>query len=331
MSDPSPLFASFSQARVLVIGDLMLDRYWWGSVDRISPEAPVPVVNLEKASCSAGGAANVATNAASLGACTAVVGLVGRDETGGQIISELAQAGVDVEGVVISEGICSTVKTRIVAHSQHVVRVDQDSRGGLEPADERELFESVKTRIGQADVVIVSDYAKSVVSDRLLEMLFKEAGSIGVRVLVDPKGLDYSRYKGADLLTPNRREAAESCGLDPTNSSSADRAGVSLIATGFFGSVLVTQGERGMTLFRAEGPSVHFNSSARQVYDVTGAGDTVIASLGVCLSAGTDLVTACGVANIAAGIVVEQVGTTTIKLGDLRRALGSTELDDQTR
>ena len=314
------ILEKFSRLNILVIGDVILDRYWWGDVSRISPEAPVPVVRLKNTTLAAGGAANVAANIAGLGATPILVGIVGDDEGAQQFPDVLGGANVSSGHLVRDLHRPTTVKTRIIAHSHHVVRVDQEHADGISIETENAIVEKLKTEIARADAIAVSDYAKGMLTPRVLRDLFQIAGESGKPVLVDPKGKDYSKYKGAALLTPNRREAAEACNFEDQGDV-VGRAGSKLMNELDLDALLVTEGEEGMTLFRRSHPSIRMAAEAREVYDVTGAGDTVIATLAVAIGAGADIEQAARIANVAAGLVVEQVGTTAVTLSGLEAAL----------
>lgn len=314
------ILEKFSRLNILVIGDVILDRYWWGDVSRISPEAPVPVVRLQNTTLAAGGAANVAANIAGLGATPILVGIVGNDDGAQQFPDVLSGANVSADHLVRDAARPTTVKTRVIAHSHHVVRVDQEHADGISAETERAIIEKLRAEIARADAIAVSDYAKGMLTDRVLAELFRMAGESGKPVLVDPKGKDYLKYKGAALLTPNRREAAEACNFEDQGDV-VDRAGARLMSELGLDALLVTEGEEGMTLFRKSQASIRMAAEAREVYDVTGAGDTVIATLAVAIGAGADVETAARLANIAAGLVVEQVGTTAVTLSGLAAAL----------
>jgi rfaE bifunctional protein kinase chain/domain len=312
---------AFSKAKVLVVGDVMLDRYWWGSVSRISPEAPVPVVRMDRTTLAPGGAANVAVNVAGLGAQAMLVGIIGEDTEADLLPEMLSTFGVSDDHLVRIPGRHTTTKTRIIAHSQQVARIDQETTANLPQAAERSLLDKLTTLIEKADAVVISDYAKGLLSDTLLRSVIELSNQLDTPVLVDPKGKDYSKYRGASLLTPNRREAADACGLEESDQEVVDIAGKKLLDELDLESVLITQGEDGMTLFRPDVEPHHLNTLAREVYDVTGAGDTVIACLGVAIGAGANLETAAEIANTAAGFVVEQVGTTAITIDHLREGM----------
>jgi rfaE bifunctional protein kinase chain/domain len=312
---------NIAKAKILVVGDVMLDRYWWGNVTRISPEAPVPIVHLTKSSLAPGGAANVAVNIAGLGATPILIGAVGKDSEADQLRKILKENSVSDEYLIEIEDRPTTVKTRIIAHSQQVARVDSEVIEEIAENEIPKLKEAICRGIEMADAVVVSDYAKGVLTPSLLSAIFENCGQADKKVLVDPKGKNYSKYRGATLLTPNRREAAEACNLEDGQTDVVERAGRKLIDEHQFSSVLITRGEEGMTLFLNGSSPIHFKAMAREVYDVTGAGDTVIATLAASVASGAVLEDAAKLANIAAGLVVEQVGTTAVKLSDLRLAL----------
>ncbi|MBE7516516.1 MAG: D-glycero-beta-D-manno-heptose-7-phosphate kinase [Chloracidobacterium sp.] len=304
--------ASFSGKRVAVIGDVILDRYWWGDVSRISPEAPVPVVRLGTMSDNAGGAANVAANIAGLGAEAILIGAVGDDDAG-NLLRGLIRSTTRVEPRLFEiSGRPTTVKTRIVANHQHVVRVDNESTDPVEEISE----DDVHAAIHNADVIVISDYAKGFLTGAVLSYIFKAAGDRFV--IVDPKSSDLSRYYGANLITPNAKEAEAATGMTDTAS-----AGEALIAEGNFKAALITEGERGMTLFEQGSETFHLDASALEVFDVTGAGDTVVATLAAATAAGIPLRKAAELANIAAGIAVSHVGTTVVSEDMLRAAMAA--------
>lgn len=324
----------FSKPRILVVGDVMLDRYWWGSVNRISPEAPVPVVRLDRTTMAPGGAANVAANIAGLGARSYLVGCVGRDNEAALLKQQLELLGVSTDHLTSLDHCSTSVKTRVIAHSQQVVRVDQEFEGGMDRGEELQISQSIAPLVESADIVLISDYAKGVLTEHVLATVFSAASKVGIPVLVDPKGKSYSRYLGASMLTPNRREAAEACNLEEDIPDLVNIAGNRLLNELQLDALLITQGEHGMTLFEKENGAFSFSANAREIYDVTGAGDTVLACLGVALASGFSRVDAARLANIAASLVVEQVGTTAItadRLEDgLRNAQGADTISTST-
>lgn len=308
---------AFKGSEVLVVGDVMLDRYWWGDVNRISPEAPVPVVRMRSTSLAAGGAANVAANIAGLGGIPYLIGVVGDDAEGNLLPDILLTAGVSGDHLVRLAGRPTTVKTRLVAHGQHVARVDQESDDELSADHVETVNMAISEIIEKCRVVVVSDYAKGLLTDAVLSHVISTARDLGRPVLVDPKGKNYQKYAGATLLTPNKREALDACGLDDGPEELVDAAGKDLMERLSLDSILITQGEKGMTLFETGKSPFHLHARARKVYDVTGAGDTVIATIAVALAGGMSLPDAASIANIAAGLVVETVGTSSIKLSEL--------------
>lgn len=321
MHNIKDLIEKFSGVKVLIVGDVMLDRYWWGNVSRISPEAPVPVVKLERTSAAAGGAANVAANVVGLGAQSFLVGLVGNDSEAGILKEILSKSNIAADYLISTDNRPTAVKTRIIAHSQQVVRVDDENITPITENEADRIFGQMENVFDAADIVIISDYAKGLLVENLLTRLITKCGSEKKKILVDPKGKDYTKYRGATLLTPNQKEAADACGFEDYEENSVERAGKTLLEKFSAESVLITQGEKGMTLFQSDGKTHRFDALARNVYDVTGAGDTVIAALAVAIGAGLDFVEAAEIANIAAGLVVEQVGTTAVTLEMLESAL----------
>ena len=317
----SSILDNFHNTTVAVIGDVMLDRYWWGSVSRISPEAPVPVVKIERMTLAAAGEANVAANIAAYGANCILVGVVGDDDAASQIRQVLKECGISDQNLVTAAGRPSTVKTRLVAHSQQVARIDQEDEMSCSHDVESEILDQVVLAVSAANVVVLSDYAKGILSDRVISFAIECAKEAGVKVLVDPKGKVYEKYRGASLLTPNRREAAEAVNLDENASDLVQTAGIRLLESVDVDALLITEGSDGMSLFRKGEPSVHLPALARAVFDVTGAGDTVIATLATSLGSGADLESAAKLANIAAGLVVERSGTTTLTLAELKQHL----------
>jgi D-beta-D-heptose 7-phosphate kinase/D-beta-D-heptose 1-phosphate adenosyltransferase len=315
------ILENFSKVKVLVFGDVMLDRYWWGSVERISPEAPVPVVRLDKTTLIAGGAANVAANVAGLGAKPFLVGVVGDDKEAKSFPEILAKSNIPSEHLIEIKDRQTTVKTRVIAHSQQIVRLDQETSESLNNAEENLVWLKLEKLFDEIEIIIVSDYAKGVLTENLLSRLITTAKEKNIKLLVDPKGKNYLKYKGATLLTPNKREAAEACKLEENGQTLVEVAGNQLISEIETDAILITKGEEGMTLFEKHKNPLNLKALARDVYDVTGAGDTVIATLAVAIGAGASLAKAAELANISAGIVVEQIGTTAIKFEELKEAV----------
>jgi rfaE bifunctional protein kinase chain/domain len=291
--------------RLLVVGDVMLDRYWFGDVDRISPEAPVPVVRVGRTEERLGGAANVARNIAAIGAAAGLLSVVGEDEAATRIQELLIADGIDAQ-LHRDPGLATTIKLRVIGRQQQLLRIDFETEPGHDVLMSK--LADFEARLATADLVILSDYGKGGLKH--IERMIKAARAAGKPVLVDPKGDDYSRYRGATLLTPNRSEFREVAGRW---SSEADLTGRAQKLRSELGldALLITRSEEGMTLYR-ENQRVHVPAFAREVYDVSGAGDTVIAVLGVMLAAGSDFTDAVSMANKAAGIVVGKLGTAVV-------------------
>ena len=306
---------------VVIVGDVMLDRYWWGTVSRLSPEAPVPVVHRQRTTVAPGGAANVAANVHTLGGLPRLVGLVGRDAAAEELRQALAGHGIDPGGLVTDPERPTTVKTRIVAHSQHVVRVDEEDRRSISASVASALEARVVPLLRQGVTVVLSDYAKGCLGVDLLARLIAQARRQGCRIVVDPKGGDYDRYVGASVICPNRSEAFAATGLGADDADATARAGTRLLERVATDAVVITLGEAGLMLFERGRSPVSVVARARAVFDVTGAGDTVIATMALALAAGVSLESAARVANIAAGLAVERVGTTAVTADELRQAL----------
>ncbi len=298
--------------RILIVGDVMLDRYWFGEVSRISPEAPVPVVKVDRSEERPGGAANVARNAAALGARVALLSVVGTDDAGRSLERLLGESGIECS-LHQDAKLSTTVKLRVVARQQQLLRID------FENAPDHEVLEAkladFESRLAGCDVVILSDYGKGGLT-HITEMIVR-ARAAGKKVLVDPKGEDYARYAGATLLTPNRSELRQVVGSWRDEEELEQKAG-RLRAELNLEALLVTRSEEGMTLFTAAGRE-HVPAVAREVYDVSGAGDTVIATLAVMLGSGLSLPQAMQQANLAAGVVVGKLGTATCSLDELKQ------------
>lgn len=245
----------FSKVKVLIVGDVMLDRYQWGTVSRISPEAPVPVVKLEKTSVAAGGAANVAVNIVGLGAEAFLFGIVGTDDDSKVLSKVLDKSKINPKYLFQRENHSTTVKTRIVAHNQHIVRIDQENADSINEKETDRIFQSIDEVINKSDVVIISDYAKGLLTEDLLLRLITFCNQKNKKIFVDPKGKDYTKYKGATLLTPNQKEARDACNLEE-NDNSFEQAGKMLLEKCATEAILITQGEKGMTLFQKKMNSI---------------------------------------------------------------------------
>jgi D-glycero-beta-D-manno-heptose-7-phosphate kinase len=303
--------AQFAQTRLLVVGDVMLDRYWFGDSDRISPEAPVPVVQVAKVDERLGGAANVARNVAALGANTTLLGVVGEDEAGSRIGELLQQSGVNSQ-LEIDPQVPTTVKLRVIARQQQLIRLDFEESPS-QTALEQKLARFEKA-VSANDVVVLSDYGKGALSQ--VAAMIAYARSQNKTVLVDPKGEDYAKYQGATVITPNRSELRQVVGRWSSEADLTQRAQDLRSSLGIK-ALLLTRSEEGMSLFTDEGVS-HVRAQAREVFDVSGAGDTVIATLAVALAAQWPLDRAMALANRAGGIVVGKLGTATVTSEELQ-------------
>lgn len=311
----------FPLARILVLGDIILDEYLWGNVSRISPEAPVPVVDVQQETRMLGGAANVIHNLYTLGARPILCGVIGDDATGIELVEKIRASGLSTEGLHVESGRPTSMKTRVVAHNQQVVRFDKESRKELQPQTSKKLLEFVEKRLPDIDAVIVSDYGKGVVSGDVMKGLTRLTAAWNGVIGVDPKIGSFSYYHGVDVITPNHHEAGAYCGLEIDDRDSLVSAGRKMLETLECGAVLITQGRDGMTLFERDGEIQHIPTVAREVYDVTGAGDTVIATFCLGLASGLNMRSSAIISNFAAGIVVGEVGTSAVRAEDLKMAL----------
>ncbi len=317
------LVRRFAGTRVLVIGDLMLDQFVWGDVSRISPEAPVPIVRVRRQEARPGGAGNVVTNVVALGGRADVCGFVGRDPAGRALLAALAGAGGGLAGVIASTAVSTTSKTRVIAHQQQVVRFDHDGdHSGAPPRLARRLRLWIGRHARRFPVVVVSDYGKGVVTPELLLELAGLRARHRFAYVIDPKRPNFPHYRGASLVKPNLLEASVAAGVDIDDRPSLGEAGRRLLERWQADSILISRGEAGMTLFKPGARAQHFPIAAQEVYDVTGAGDTVLATCALALAVGGSFEEAAILANHAAGVVVGKVGTATVSARELTRALG---------
>jgi rfaE bifunctional protein kinase chain/domain len=318
------LIRRFRSVRVLVVGDLMLDQFVWGDVSRISPEAPVPIVRVSRQEARPGGAGNVVSNVLALGAAATACGIVGRDAAGRALLAALAAAGGGLGGVVASTALATTAKTRVIAHSQQVVRFDHDP--GDHPAAHgaaRRLLGWVRAHARRFSVVVVSDYGKGAVTPELLAELARLRARHGFAYLIDPKRPNFPHYRGASLVKPNLAEASLAAGIEIEDPASLEEAGRRLLGRWQADAVLISRGEAGMSLIKPRARARHFPTAAQEVYDVTGAGDTVLAVCALALAAGGTYEEAAMLANHAAGVVVGKVGTATTSARELAQALAA--------
>ena len=304
--------------RIVVLGDVMLDEFVWGDVTRISPEAPVPVVDIRRESVHLGGAANVLANLISLGSRGAVIGVTGDDAAGARLRGALRECNPDQADTLmpVDRSRPSTVKTRIIAHSQLVVRADREDRRPINRETEDQVISALRAALSDANALVVSDYDKGVVTPRILETILPEAYE-RVPVLIDPKIRNFASYKPATLVTPNHHEALRMTNLEEDSDAGLHQAAGRIREQLGCDAVLITRGDRGMMLLDGSGEPVYVKTAAREVYDVTGAGDTVIATLAAALAAGATTLESAHLANHAAGIVVGKVGTATATSDEL--------------
>ncbi len=311
----------FNRQTIVVLGDLMLDEFIWGEVRRISPEAPVPVVEVKRESWHLGGAGNVVSNLLALGAQAIPIGLIGDDLAGARLREAFNANQADTSGLVVDAARPTTRKTRIVAHSQQMLRTDREDRTPIHSANEAQVAAAFEQALTNATAVIISDYDKGLLTPRLLQMAIKRAQALGKPVCLDPKLKNFQHYRGVDVITPNQLEAERAANLEITDEASLRAVATSIRALLACKNVLITRGEHGMSLLAADDTLFHIPTVAREVYDVTGAGDTVIATLTLALAAGAPLHEAALIANHAAGVVVGKVGTATLTQTELLASL----------
>jgi len=315
-----PILNDITDARVLCVGDIMLDRFISGDVARISPEAPVPVLRIREETEMLGGVGNVARNLAGLGVRPALIATVGADVAGATVLEQLEVLGVEAGGLIGDSSRPTAIKTRYLAGNQQMLRADKEETGPLGPATADALVTAVKAALADCAVLVLSDYGKGVLGDGRAKALIDAAREAGKPVIVDPKGSDYGIYAGADVVTPNRKELSEAAGVAVGGVEDAVTAAQDLIGRHGFGAILVTLSQQGMVLVTADA-SLHVPAEAREVFDVSGAGDTVVATLAGALAAGAEMPDAVRLANAAAGIVVGKVGTAAVYAAELVSAL----------
>ncbi|HEY4744385.1 MAG TPA: bifunctional D-glycero-beta-D-manno-heptose-7-phosphate kinase/D-glycero-beta-D-manno-heptose 1-phosphate adenylyltransferase HldE [Desulfuromonadaceae bacterium] len=325
------LFNHIADIRCLVIGDLMLDEYLWGKAERISPEAPVQVVDVQREELRLGGAGNVANNLAALGAQVSVCSVVGEDENGTALIEALGRLAIAGDAIVHDPGRRTSRKTRVVAAHQQIVRIDRETRAPLSPDMEERICAWIAANAGTFGVILLSDYHKGVLTQRVIETAVAAARQSGVPILVDPKGSDFARYRGVTILTPNRKEAEIASGMAIRDPESLERAARVIMDSAGLEHLLITRSEEGMSLFSRSGEAVHIPTVAREVFDVSGAGDTVLASLAVGMAAGLEMGEAARLANTAAGIAVAKLGTSTVSPAEIIGAVAQTHRDSDSK
>lgn len=311
----------FAECRILVVGDLMVDAYLWGDAERISPEAPVQIVSVSSEEQTLGGAGNVISNLAALGANVSAVGVIGCGPDGQLVLKQLNALGVDTAGVIQDQQRPTTRKTRIIANHQHVLRFDREVKTEINRQIINQILHSAEKKIADTDLILVSDYGKGLISKALMKKLNSAAQKHGKLLIVDPQGLDYEKYAGASFITPNQRETALAAGIEIVDDQTLAEAARRLIEKTGIDKILVTCGKDGMVYFERNARPYRIGTKARQVFDVSGAGDTVLAVLGLGMAAGYSIREAVALANSAAGIVVGKVGTATVSNTELADSL----------
>jgi D-beta-D-heptose 7-phosphate kinase/D-beta-D-heptose 1-phosphate adenosyltransferase len=336
----SEILKRFTSSRVLVIGDLMLDESLWGHIQRISPEAPVPILNLERRGYTLGGAGNVVRNLKTLGADVVLLGVLGEDSTGCEILRLLEKLGVDADGVLRDPARMSSRKTRMISmeHNQQVFRMDEESTHPIDRDQEEAMLGRLEAILHGLDAILCSDYLKGVLTERMLQQIFRLARRRGVKVMVAPKDSNRNKYRGAGILVPNSVELARLTGVTLDSSGAwLNTAAAKVLCEMEIQTLLVTRGREGMSLFEVKAGAiqqVHIPTMARSVYDVTGAGDTALSAFTLAVAAGTDCETAARLANVAAGIVVGKRGTASATVHEIQermRELHPTEWREEER
>jgi len=313
--------------QALVIGDLMLDEYLWGRTERISPEAPVQVVDVAREDMRLGGAGNVLNNLVALGCRVHVVSVLGEDADGCLLRSLLEAKGIAVDGIFTASGRVTSRKTRVLASNQQMLRIDRESRESIDSGLAEQLVAHIRNVADRFQVILVSDYLKGVLTEPLLQAVIAIGRDKGIPVVVDPKGDDYRKYRGATLLTPNRKETQKASGVAITDEASLVQAGLTLRRNLDLDALVLTRSEEGMSLFLRDGRELHMPTEAREVFDVSGAGDTVLSLIGVGLAAGLSLEQAAAVSNLAAGVVVGKVGTSTVSPEEILQVASDAHAD----
>jgi rfaE bifunctional protein kinase chain/domain len=313
--------SKFKTRKIIVIGDVMLDKYIWGSVKRISPEAPVQVVDVARESYTAGGAANVAMNVAALGGKAEILGIVGNDPAKNSLLRLLEKKGIAVKGMITHAKKPTIQKVRIIAQNQQLLRVDYENKDYVSDKDEQKIIAYISKTIRNYDAVIVSDYAKGIITERVMKAIVKLAKECKKPLIVDPKPKHFAFYSGATLITPNTKEAYEAAAIDEAASERIIEVGEKLKKISG-SNILITRGEKGMSLFGLDNSVRHISTVAKEVYDVTGAGDTVVAAISLAIASGAELGEAAIIANHAAGITVGKVGTSTVSVDEIIGMMG---------
>lgn len=319
--------SKFETCHILVVGDLMIDEYLWGEVDRISPEAPVQVVSVQDEELTLGGSGNVVNNLVALGARVSAVGVTGAGSNGKLLRDMLDELGVDTRGVITEPNRSTTKKTRIIADHQQVLRIDKETKSNISHQTWETVAQAAENIIPEVDVVLISDYGKGLITGQLLSQLTRAARKHGKLTIADPKGLDFTKYSGVNVITPNKKEAALAAGVEIVDDPSLFEAGQRLLQKTGVDKLVITCGKEGMVYFEPQSQPQKISTTARQVYDVSGAGDTVLALLGLAVASGMSFKDGLTLANTGAGIVVGKVGTATVSKRELAAALQLTPDD----
>jgi len=329
--DIESFFTHARDVRALVIGDLMLDEYLWGKAERISPEAPVQVVDVIREDLRLGGAGNVVNNLIALGCRVAVCSVIGADDNGTLLCHVFSGMGVDTDAVFEDLERRTGKKTRVLAAHQQIVRIDRESKEQIPASFEDRIIAYLEREGASFQVFVVSDYLKGVLTSRVLQAVINTGKRLGIPVVIDPKGSDYSKYRGGTIITPNRKEAEQASGTAISDEASLCSAAEKLLADLELAALLITRSEAGMSLFSADGEALHIPTVAREVFDVTGAGDTVLAVLSLGLAVGLAMGDAARLANTAAGIVVGKLGTSTVSPDEIMAEVGRGHRDSDTK
>lgn len=310
----------FSKSKILIIGDVMLDKYYFGKVERISPEAPVPIVNIQQEESRLGGASNVANNIACLGGQTLLCGTIGHDLFGREI--ERMSRQKQIKTFLLKTDRPTITKARIIGGKQQIVRLDYEDKTELNEQQKRQLKNMIGEQLEGYDILVISDYGKGVVSEDICSYLIRLAHQAGKKVIIDPKGKNWKKYSGADLVTPNVKELSDIVGYTVPNTDRAvEKAAKEAIVANQLTSLLVTRSDKGMSLINESSAPFHLSTHSEEVFDVSGAGDTVVATLSLCLAKGLDITESMKLANIAAGVVVKKIGTATLTIEELTQNL----------
>ncbi|MDO9464206.1 MAG: D-glycero-beta-D-manno-heptose-7-phosphate kinase [bacterium] len=315
------VIAGFKSTKVLVVGDLMLDRFVWGTVERISPEAPVPVVKISSESIMMGGASNVANNICALGAEALITGIIGDDIAGEEFLQLVKKQGMNEDGIILSKKRPTIVKTRIIAQHQQVVRTDKEFVSQIKSTEAKRILAYIKSNMREISAIVISDYGKGIVTRYLVKQIIKLNREFNYPIIVDPIPRHLTYYKNVTMITPNNHEAGESLKTEIKDEQSLVRVGKSLLKLLQANSILITRGEKGMSLFERDGKVANIPTVAKEVFDVTGAGDTVVGVLALCLGNKASMYESAYIANHAAGIVVGKLGTATVSIDELRKSM----------